>query len=169
MKCLIFSDSHGTPYYMRRALLMHRDAEVVFFLGDGLSDIQLVKEENPDKFFVFVKGNCDFRSFIMGVAVKKTESINLMNKKITLTHGDLYGAKSGLGGLIALAKETDSDIILFGHTHIPYESYLSEEKTAHTKPIYLFNPGSIYDGTRSFGILQIDENNVLFSHGIIER
>ena len=40
MKCLCFSDSHGTSAYMRRALKMHPDAEVVFFLGDGLSDLE---------------------------------------------------------------------------------------------------------------------------------
>ncbi len=169
MKCLIFSDSHGTPYYMRRALMMHKDTEVVFFLGDGLSDIQSLKEEYPGIFFLMVKGNCDFRSFVMGQQINKCESITLLNKKITLTHGDLYGAKSGLGGLISLAKEKESDIVLFGHTHLPYECYLPAEKIDNQKPLYLFNPGSISDGMRSFGVLQLSENTVLFSHGKIER
>ena len=40
MKCLCFSDSHGNSLGIRRALNMHPDAEVVFFLGDGLSDAE---------------------------------------------------------------------------------------------------------------------------------
>ena len=40
-KILVFSDSHGTTHNMRRAIDMHPDAEVIFFLGDGLSDIEL--------------------------------------------------------------------------------------------------------------------------------
>ncbi len=37
MKCLVFSDSHGNVSYMKKALRLHPDAEVVFFLGDGLA------------------------------------------------------------------------------------------------------------------------------------
>ena len=41
MKCLVFSDSHRNTRNMREALLRNPDAEVVFFLGDGLSDADL--------------------------------------------------------------------------------------------------------------------------------
>jgi predicted phosphodiesterase len=43
MKCLVFSDSHGSSYGMLKALALHPDAEVVFFLGDGLSDADSVE------------------------------------------------------------------------------------------------------------------------------
>ena len=42
MKCLVFSDSHGDTAYIKRAILKNKDAEVLFFLGDGLYDIDEV-------------------------------------------------------------------------------------------------------------------------------
>ena len=42
MKCLVFSDSHGDSRNMREALARNPDAEVVFFLGDGLYDADTV-------------------------------------------------------------------------------------------------------------------------------
>ena len=48
MKCLCFSDSHGTSAYMRRALKMHPDAEVVFFLG-AVEGVPKVREGEIDR------------------------------------------------------------------------------------------------------------------------
>ena len=45
MKCIIFSDSHGDCESMNSALRKNRDAEAVFFLGDGLSDISEIKKD----------------------------------------------------------------------------------------------------------------------------
>ena len=162
MKCLVFSDSHGSTYNMRRAIELNRDAEVIFFLGDGLSDIHTIKNEYPDKAVIAVRGNCDFTSRFMGEDLKKVESITLMGKKIVLTHGDLYGAKGGVGGLISLARDEDADILLFGHTHTPCEMYVSE----YSAPFYLFNPGSIGNFTASFGVITLYEGRApLLSHG----
>ena len=54
MKCLIFSDSHGSIRNVESVLSMHSDAEVVFFLGDGLSEIDLIASKHPDKFWIAV-------------------------------------------------------------------------------------------------------------------
>ncbi|MBQ9428630.1 MAG: metallophosphoesterase family protein, partial [Clostridia bacterium] len=56
-------------------------------------------------------------------------------------------------------------IALFGHTHRRCEEYIPEAG------LYLFNPGSIgssRDGVYSYGILTLDEKNVLFSFGEVE-
>lgn len=162
MKCLVFSDSHHFSYYMEKAIRSHPDAEIVFFLGDGLSDIDEIHYKFPKIKFLAVKGNCDFRFIAFGGVAYKTEQITLLGKKIVYTHGDLYEAKLGFAGLIALAKSKDADIILFGHTHIPECQYVSE----HGKPFYLFNPGSIGARERSFGVLTLEEGKEpLFSHG----
>ena len=63
MKCLVFSDSHSYYYSMVRALKLHPDAEIVFFLGDGLSDIDYVAEHLPNAKFLAVRGNCGNGSF----------------------------------------------------------------------------------------------------------
>ena len=71
MKCIVISDSHGEALALRRILNMHPDCEVVFFLGDGLSDLEpYISNKNIASFAV--RGNCD-RSFVLGDnAVKKT-------------------------------------------------------------------------------------------------
>ncbi len=164
MKCLCFSDSHGSSLYIEKALLMHRDAEVVFFLGDGLSDIERFVGRFPSVAFLAVRGNCDFSSLMANQTVNKTESITLMDKRIVYTHGDLYGVKYGDDGLLRLAEARSADVILYGHTHIPKEKYLPTQKGG----LYLFNPGSIglsYGNAPSYGIMNITEKGIAFSHG----
>lgn len=160
MKCIVFSDSHGSLSYMMKALDMHRDAEVIFFLGDGLSDADSLAESDKSRMWIAVQGNCDFRSSFLGRDVNKTEEIILEGKKIVVTHGDMYGVKYGTDGIKNLALSRKADIVLFGHTHTPYEEYANEER-----PIYFFNPGSISSPSYSFGILTVTDGAVLFSHG----
>ena len=80
MKCLCFSDSHGSSELMRRALNMHRDTEAVFFLGDGLSDLAEIAVAFPMIMFYSVRGNCDFSSAYSGVP--KSDLVTLLGKKI---------------------------------------------------------------------------------------
>ncbi|MBO5907762.1 MAG: YfcE family phosphodiesterase [Clostridia bacterium] len=164
MKCLCFSDSHGTSRGIRRALSLHRDAEVVFFLGDGLLDIMPLVSEYTKLAWIFVRGNCDTFREVDNREAKITDTITLVGKKIVLTHGDRYGAKSGYGELISLAKRSCADIVLFGHTHQPYEKFYSEDE------VYLFNPGSIGEGylsLKSYGVINLTESGVLLSHGFL--
>ncbi len=99
-------------------------------------------------------------SVLRGAQIKKTEEITLLGKKIFLTHGDLYGVKYGTERLGYAAEERGADIVLFGHTHIPHEEYISAQK-----PYYLFNPGSISSPSYSYGIITLTESTVLLSHG----
>lgn len=149
---------------MSRAIEMHRDAEVVFFLGDGLSDIDRFAYDRT-KAWLAVRGNCDLTCEVGGSLVKKVDSITLCGKRIVFTHGDLYGAKYGTDGLVALAREMGADIVLFGHTHEPFEKYIPNDDEGG---IYLFNPGSVgasYRTKTSYGIIDITDSGVCFSHG----
>ena len=163
MICLCFSDSHGTNHYIKRALMKHPDAEVVFFLGDGLSDIEaLAAGDIGRRTWIYVRGNCDTCGIVNGNLVKKTEQITLHEKRIILTHGDLFGAKLGYDGLIRLAEEREADAVLFGHTHLPYEKYV----TLNEGGVYLFNPGSIGQGRGggSYGVIDVSDSGLSFSH-----
>ncbi len=160
MKCLIFSDSHGNPFYMKRAIAKNPDAEVVFFLGDGISDAEAVALGDSCRMWIAVRGNCDLSAIFRDRILNKTEEITLEGKKIMLTHGDSYGVKGGLEGLKLAARSRGADIVLFGHTHLPHESYCDG--------LYLFNPGSISRPQYSFGILTVTENTVLLSHGAVQ-
>ncbi len=161
MKCLVFSDSHGNSRNMRAALAMHLDAEVVFFLGDGLGDADMVSLGDRARAWLAVAGNWDVNQMFRDGFVMKTDSITLEGKRIVFTHGDVYGARNGLGGLQSLARERCADIVLFGHTHAPLEHYVLTEHGG----FYLFNPGSI--GAGSYGLILLTESGILLSHGRI--
>ncbi len=161
MKCLIFSDSHGNTRNMKEAIARNSDAEVVFFLGDGLNDADTLEANDATRAWLAVAGNCDYMPLFKDGFVKKTDSITLMGKKIVFTHGDLYGVKYGMGGLLSLAGERGADIVLFGHTHEALEKYYNLENGG----AYFFNPGSIGDG--SYGLLLLTDKGILLSHGRI--
>ena len=165
MKCLCFSDSHGFVSYFRKAMELHPDAQAVFFLGDGLMDAEMVSASYPNVGWFAVRGNCDYHGTFRGAPIEKTDSVTLMGKRIVFTHGDLYGVKYGDSGVLRLAESRDADIVLFGHTHTPFEKYVPTEEGG----VYLFNPGSIeppsYRGGGSYGIIHLTEKGVSFSHG----
>lgn len=162
MKCLCFSDSHGSPYNIRLALSKHPDAEVIFFLGDGLRDLEYFITDRS-RAWLAVQGNCDYSPLLGDYNVKKTDSITLMGKRIVFTHGDLYGVKYGIDGVKKLASDLSADLVFFGHTHEALEKYIPTDEGG----FYLFNPGSIgagYGGA-SYGVINITDKGILLSIG----
>ena len=150
---------------MEKAICMHPDARVVFFLGDGLRDIEYIMNEYPDKDYYRVSGNCD--GLFTGLPV--TSEVVIEGKRIMLTHGHEYGVKSGTERLERAAFSRGADIALFGHTHLPTERYIDGGGES-ASALYLFNPGSIsYTyGTESFVIITLYRDKApLFSHGKI--
>lgn len=159
MKILIISDSHSRVHNIISAIAAHPDAKYVLFLGDGFSDILQAQEKFRDKIFYSVKGNNDFCC-----DEPYMREITLENHKILMLHGHTAGVKYGWESLIPLAGNANADIVLFGHTHEKFLSYIPEYG------MYLFNPGSIGEGgfdRNSYGILTLDGKNVLFSHANI--
>lgn len=149
---------------MQKALKLHPDTEAVFFLGDGVTDAEMLAAANPNIAFLAVRGNCDYASEFLGAPLKKTDSITLLGRKIVFTHGDLYMVKHSDAALINLAETEGADLVLFGHTHTPFEKYAN----LNSQNTYFFNPGSIgmsYRSVPTYGVILIDENNILLSHG----
>ena len=164
MQFLIFSDSHGNRKGIEEAVLRQPSKiDGVFFLGDGQLD--LFRADLPEDLSVYgVRGNCDYP----GEGSLPTECVtSLCGHTLFLTHGHLFGAKSGIEGLARAGVERGADIILFGHTHRPLEAYFRAGSAPFgislQKPLYFFNPGSLQWG--SFGLLTLTEDTVLFSHG----
>lgn len=122
-KYVILSDTHGNKEGVEK-LLSSVKHDGVFFAGDGVEDF-----ENYYKDIYMVRGNCDFFSKLGTIIVK-----DICNTKVIITHGHLYGAKSGMGGLISLAKEYGADVVIFGHTHMSYYEIIDG--------ITFVNPGS---------------------------
>ena len=74
-----------------------------------------------------------------------------------MTHGHLYGVKSGYGLAIAHAISRGADILLFGHTHEPYLQRIEKGSEVGgrilERELYVFNPGSLRDGR--FGTMTV--------------
>lgn len=135
MKVLVLSDSHGALHFLRRILDTEKDAELVFFLGDGLSDIEKVKAEFPQKKFICVKGNNDFYYNEEKEAYKYIDGVTVM-----ACHGDTYGVRVGLRELISKTASVRGNLALYGHTH--KSDFYNDAATG----ICAVNPGAVCDG-----------------------
>jgi len=155
MKLLVFSDSHGAVYKMRSAVKNHPDADMILFLGDGLRDADTVFDELPDIPHAAVTGNCDFTSTYGSETYLSEQTLDLGGIRIFMCHGHKYGAKSTQMNLWMRGLEKEASLVLFGHTHEPFEHVIDG--------VRLFNPGSIGQG--SYGIIYIENASVLASHG----
>ncbi len=167
MELLIFSDSHGRGRYMEQVLARQvKTPDAILFLGDGLRDLNEAARTGLPTYAV--QGNCDWNGRLLdGNEAEREMTLSFEGHRLLLTHGHLYHVKSGLGALIMHAAETDSDIVLYGHTHTPKLERIDAGETVGgfrlTRPMQLFNPGSLAEG--SFGTLALRGNQVLFSHG----
>lgn len=138
MKLLVISDTHGKTNNLDKIIELEKP-DYIIFCGDGEKDI--LNYENV----IGVSGNCDFYNFL-----PNSQTINLLNKKIFLTHGHLFCVKSGLNKLMYFAETNKIDIVIFGHTHSPFNEYI--EKTL------FFNPGSYnYFEFNRYGIIELNE------------
>lgn len=142
MRILAVSDTHGDLYSLRCAVRQQPKAEIVLHMGDGERELAELKMEFTDRMIVGVRGNCDW-----GSASPDTQELILEGKKIFLTHGHLYQAKMGLSTIIGTARDRKAHILLFGHTHTPYQAY--------EEGLYILNPGSLSGADASYGIVDI--------------
>ena len=175
MEFLILSDAHGNRPAIERALqLQVHSPDAVFFLGDGLREFFEVDPALSARFAV--AGNCDFfLPLEMGEENRDACFLSFEGHRILLTHGHLFGVKGGYGRLLSYAQSKGADIVLCGHTHVPFLQTIPAggeiEGARLSRPMYLFNPGSIGRDAEgkgyAFGTLVLKGENVLFSHGWI--
>lgn len=140
MKIIVFSDSHGATDIMKR-ITEEEHPDLILHLGDHESDcngtfgnIRVVK----------VRGNCDH-----GSNEENERFLDFGISKIWMTHGHLYGVKSGLGSLLKKGESLGAELILYGHTH---RSYLWE-----TERYTVMNPGV---PLLSYGIIQMENGAI---------
>ena len=125
MKCILTSDSHGNSLGFDK-LFQEENFDFLFFMGDGVRDLGLYA--NLAQVYA-VSGNCDYFC-----DEPNEKQITLCGKKILITHGNMYGVKSGLGQLVTYAKSLGVNYVFYGHTH-KYDVQLIDG-------IYFINPGS---------------------------
>ncbi len=136
---IVFSDVHGDYASFEKLLTFASKNDGLFFAGDG--NIFFSTIEKKENYHV-VKGNCDQ----FGIDEK---IIDIDGVKILLVHGHNQGVKSGYLTLQLYAKEKACNVVIFGHTHIPF---ISQEEG-----ILMINPGSCsyYSETKTYACLCI--------------
>ncbi len=151
MKLIIISDTHLRVDKLIQRIREIENVDMILHLGDMVGDSDKISRR-LGKNAVEVRGNCD----MVGDRIPLTRQLIWQNRKILMTHGHEYNVKSSLNRLYYKALETQSDIVLFGHTHKPMKETL--------EGILFFNPGSANyprEGSLpSFGIISIKNGQI---------
>jgi len=151
MKIGVISDTHlpnagaDLPEKLLKEL---RKVDLIVHAGDHceeryLNQLKSIKEVKT------VAGNRD--SYSLKNKLKDKLTFEVKGKKISIIHGHQFRGKNILQGLNYTF--VDSDIIVFGHTHRPFNEKVSDK--------LFFNPGSPTDKrlekNYTFGIIEIEE------------
>ena len=151
-RILVVSDTHGRVTRLRW-LLRHEQADALFFLGDGLYDLNaaLQLRKTPVPYPIYrVAGNCD-----TGYEDPTEGMAPFAGVLFFYTHGHHYGVKMGSERLAECAGERGADVALFGHTHV------RELERGVGTAATVFNPGSLRDGG-SYGVIEITDGQCSF-------
>lgn len=146
MKCLVFSDSHHKKGKLRQAFLREQaisPIDVLIFCGDGYGDADEIEALCP---LVWkVRGNCDI-SAPDSLPLERVERLG--SHFVLICHGHRYQVKySGLDALAYRARESDAEIVLYGHTH--------QQGVKLVGKVLCVNPGAMQDG--KYAILSLDK------------
>lgn len=126
MKLLITGDIHGKSDILEDVLKKETTFDLHLNTGDIGLDMQTIENTK----MIAVKGNTDYY-----LDLPTERLIEFQGLKILLTHGHLQNVKYGLNELIAMAKEMDVDICIFGHTHDAFYKKIDN--------IIFINPGTL--------------------------
>ena len=152
MKIVIMSDTHmpkkgrGFPSQLIEDL---ESSDLIIHAGD-FQTIEVYNSIMKYGDLIGVVGNVDDEK--LQAILPKRQVIELFGVKIGIVHGDGKGKTTEKRAMEAFIDE-QVDIIIFGHSHIPYLRY--------TNGILLFNPGSPTDKRKlpffSYGILTMEK------------
>jgi putative phosphoesterase len=152
MRILIVSDSHGNNGPLKTAIEKERP-DILIHLGDSEYSQSEISgwAGAPKTPCVFLKGNCDVYHND-SAPVRDVAVFELNGHRFYCTHGHLQHVNYGLLTLSLYARENDCDICLFGHTHVPYDSFgdavsdfsrFYDNGPCDTSGPRILNPGSI--------------------------
>jgi len=151
MRFLVISDTHGDIDRASELIeQMHSLIDGVWHLGDHDRDLEKLADRYQYDYglaFQGVPGNCDPYSRRPRILV-----FNVEGRRVMMIHGDGLTSGYGPGYLSSEAARQQADVVLFGHTHYPYNEEIGGR-------LYL-NPGSLSrprgGSKRSYAILEIE-------------
>ncbi len=128
MRVGVVSDTHGDVQALTQVIVSAGAVDHWLHAGDYYQDGQRLAELTGLPVSI-VAGNCD-----RTVTVPADEYVELAGKTIWLTHGHRHNVKYGMEELAWWGRQYGAHVVVFGHTHIPYNSRHGD--------ILVFNPGS---------------------------
>lgn len=147
-RIIIVSDTHRHLDHIIRTLDNIREFDMIIHLGDNTADARKLRSLYPEAEMVSVQGNTDFPSAETPVEIfREIEGI-----KVFVTHGHMYGVKSGTERIFYRGKELEAQAVFFGHTHIPVCEFSDD--------MWLLNPGGHNSMSRSIGIAEIENGRI---------
>lgn len=151
MKILVLSDSHAALGFMRLSIAAVKP-DAVIHLGDFFDDGTAMAEENPHIRFYQVPGNCD--RYRCAPWQAELLSCRIGGVMMYMTHGHKHGVKSGTARLLADARKSGAQIVLYGHSHRP-------ECVQEEDGLWVLNPGTCGSYGGSVGLIQVQDNRIL--------
>ncbi len=125
----MLSDSHGDLTMGKKALLQMGQVDLVLHAGDHYADAVKLSPFTKAQ-IIGVRGNVEPLREGPEELLLEYEGV-----RIFLTHGHLYHVKFSLHKLFYKAKEAQTHVVVFGHTH---HALKGEEEG-----ILFLNPGSV--------------------------
>ena len=150
MKILVMSDSHGHKNVIQKAI-ERESPELILHLGDNDRDCHVITQNYPDIPLRSVRGNCDRSSSGLDI-----DEFTIDDCRFIMTHGHLYYVKTGYSRIISFASSRSADVLLFGHTHVPYFSVSGN--------LSIINPGSIGMDNKTYAVLEHKNGIVTCEH-----
>lgn len=152
MMLLVVSDSHGNEKNIDRMLQSEGTPDMLIHLGDVCGGGEYIQAVCGCP-VMMVAGNNDFYDRELPSELV----ITVAGQRILLTHGHCYLRYGGYDGLIRRARETDAQIVMFGHTHKPVNLRIDD--------ITIINPGSISyprqkDRSCTYMVIDVSETGV---------
>ena len=150
LKILVVSDTHRNNLPLKEVIRQEEPFDMLIHCGDVECDIFTATGPNPPFAVYAVKGNCDFGRY------PKELVIETPGHRIFVCHGHQYGIRYSREKLYAAARARETDVVLFGHTHVP--------EVGERNGLFLMNPGSLCeprgaDRIRTYGLLLLQEGS----------
>lgn len=147
-RLLIFSDTHGYTDPCIHIINSTPNLAAVIHAGDYTRDAEDLTYIYPDIPMFYVKGNND----LLSRAPAELTTI-IGGARIFITHGHEQRVKyeNSYGTLRSHAAKAKPDLVVFGHTHIPY--------TGYDDGFITLNPGSVRY-SKTYAIAEIENGKV---------
>jgi len=146
----VTGDTHGRIQSIIKELKKKKPDYLLYtgdYYTDGIKIAQHLKIE-----FAGVKGNCD-----VGRKGDKEKNVKLCGYRFYLVHGHQHGVKNSINNIYYRGKEVGADVVLFGHTHVPFCEFYDG--------MWIINPGSPTlprsESAGSYALIQLEEDSLL--------